>query len=76
MKKMKVYKLDEKSKGVCEDCGKMVSMTFQERTVPLSSGCGEVSGILAGVCDECNEVISIPQQSVPHVQEALRPKNR
>jgi len=39
---MKIFKLGEKSKGVCNDCKKVVPTTFKLCTVPLSSGKGSV----------------------------------
>ena len=69
---MVIYKVGEKSKALCSFCKHVVPTTFRERTVPLSSGKGEVAGVLAGVCDECDRVVSIPHQSVPRIKEALR----
>lgn len=68
---MKLYKVGESSKAVCPFCKGIRSATFQERDVPLESGKGVVSGVLAAVCDSCEKVISIPQQSVPRIKDAI-----
>ncbi len=69
---MKLYKVGEKSKAVCESCKQLRSTTFQERDVPLSSGKGMVPSVLVAVCNHCDQIVSIPQQSVPRIQETLR----
>ncbi len=69
---MKLYKEGDKSKAICSRCGQLRTTTFAERDVPLSSGTGVVRDVLVGVCDVCDEVVSIPQQSVPRVQESVR----
>jgi RNase P subunit RPR2 len=71
---MKIFKLGEKSKGVCNNCKKFVPTTFKLCTVPLSSGKGSVDDILAATCDKCDHVVSIPQQSTPRIKEALNTK--
>ena len=69
---MKLYKVGEKSKAVCSTCAQLRSTTFRERDVPLSSGKGMVPNVLVAVCDHCDETVSVPQQSVPRIQESLR----
>jgi len=69
---MKLYKAGEKSKAVCESCKHLRSTTFQERDVPLSSGKGLVPNVLVAVCDHCDHIVSVPQQSVPRIQEIDR----
>lgn len=73
---MKIYKVGDKSKAVCSFCKEMVSTTFKVKSVPLSGSKGKVRDILAGVCDRCDRVVSIPQQSVPRIKETLGRKKR
>lgn len=68
---MKLYKVGEKSKAICEQCGQIRATTFKERNVPLSSGKGSVPNVLVAVCDTCDSVVSIPQQSAPRIQEVI-----
>lgn len=56
-----------KSSAICEGCARVVPTTFLYRDVPFSDGVGVARDVLAAVCDECNEVVAIPAQSVPIV---------
>jgi hypothetical protein len=71
---MIIYKVGEKSKGVCDKCKSLVPTTFSICSVPLSNGKGVVNDILAATCDQCGFVVSIPQQSAPRVKESLKRK--
>ncbi|MBI4404954.1 MAG: hypothetical protein HY537_12380 [Deltaproteobacteria bacterium] len=71
---MDIYKVGDKSKALCSFCKAITETTFRVRTVPLSSGKGRVEGVLAGVCDRCDRVLSIPQQSVPRIKEQIGTK--
>lgn len=73
---MKLFRLSEKSKAICPFCEAMRTTTFKERDVPLKSGKGLVSDVLVGVCDSCDQVVAIPQQSAPRIGEALRAPRR
>jgi len=72
---MKIFKVGDRSKAMCSYCKKMVETTFAVKNVPVSHGKGSVSGVLAGVCNKCKKVISIPQQSAPRVREQLGTKD-
>lgn len=69
---MKLNKVGEKSKAICPFCKQLRTTTFVERDVPLSSGNGLVRDVLVAVCDNCNHVVAIPQQSVPRIKETVR----
>lgn len=71
---MNIYKVGDKSKALCSFCKTVTGTSFQVRTVPLSHGKGKVEGVLAGVCDKCDRVVSIPQQSVPRIKEQISTK--
>lgn len=68
---MKIYKVGDTSKGICNKCEALVATTFSICSVPLSSGKGMVEDILAATCNSCNHVVSIPQQSAPRIKERL-----
>ena len=68
---MKVYEVGDKSKAVCEDCESLVSTTFEYRDVPFDNGRGTVKGVLAEVCNRCDNVVALPAQSTPAVRQAL-----
>lgn len=71
---MKVFKEGDKSKAICSDCKILVPTTFRIRPVPFSSGKVIVPDILVAVCDFCDSVVSLPQQSVPKVARSLSEK--
>ena len=60
----------DQSKAICGDCKALRSTTFRYRDVPFSDGTGTVKHILAGVCNECDSVVSIPAQSTPAISKA------
>jgi hypothetical protein len=68
---MKIYKVGDKQKAVCESCQSLTDATFKLRDVPFSDGSGTVKNVLAGVCDSCNEVVLIPHQSTPAIKKQL-----
>jgi hypothetical protein len=68
---MKIYKVGDKQKAVCESCQSLTDVTFMLRDVPFSDGSGTVKNVLAGVCDSCNEVVLIPHQSTPAIKKQL-----
>jgi hypothetical protein len=67
---MRVIREGERGKAGCPFDEKLVSITYRLSDVPSSSG-KPVRGVLAGVCDTCGKVISVPQQSVPRIREQL-----
>lgn len=67
---MHLYKSGDKSRALCETCGGLVATTFAYRDVPFDDGSGVVHDILAGVCDGCGQVVSIPAQSTPAIRRA------
>lgn len=71
---MKIFKVGEKSKGICGKCESLVPTTFSICSVPLSSGKARIDDILASTCDHCGHVVSIPQQSAPRIKESLNTK--
>lgn len=68
---MKLYKVNDKLRGICARCREIRSATLTERDVPLRSGKGIVHDVLVGVCDVCDMVILVPPQSTPRIQETV-----
>lgn len=68
------YKAGEKSRAICSFCNSIQITTFTERTVLLRLGNEMVPNLLVAVCDNCNKVVGIPQQSVPRIQEIMETK--
>ena len=68
---MKLYMPGEKGKAICEQDGQ-VSTTWRYRDVSFSDSSGVARKILAGVCDHCGKVVSIPPQSTPSIRAARK----
>lgn len=67
---MKKLVVGDKSKALCSCCG-LVNTTFQNRDFALEESKKVVPNILVGVCDKCNQTVSIPHQSTPIIQKVL-----
>lgn len=67
---MKLHYAGEKSQALCDTDGRVTS-TFKYCDVPFSDGSG-TAHILAGVCDKCGKVVSIPHQSTPAIRAARK----
>ena len=68
---MEIFKEGDKSKAVCEHCKKISETTFKVRSATIQDGNKllKVPNILVGVCNTCDKVASIPQQSYAAVAE-------
>jgi hypothetical protein len=65
-----------KGNALCETCQGKVSTTYQRRNVPLSDGSDTVPNVLVGVCDTCDEVVTLPHKSVPRVSQFVHYEKR
>lgn len=68
---MKILKVGDTQKAVCEHCKSFESITFKLRDVPFSDKSGIVKNVLVGVCDKCDSVAVLPHQSTPAVKKQL-----
>jgi len=66
---MKIVKEGDKGKAVCQTCG-LTETTYRLRDVAFSDNSGIVKNILAGVCDKCDTVTSVPRQCTPKIKSA------
>lgn len=73
---MKIYREGEKSKAICSHCKGKVDTTFKTRDVPFSDGKGIAKSVLVSVCDTCDKVAAVPQQSAPRIKEQLEKERR
>lgn len=73
---MDILKVGDQEKGVCDKCAAFVTLTYQLRDVPFSDGCGLVKQVLVGVCEQCDQVCILPQQSTPGVKRALEKQRK
>lgn len=64
-------KLGDKSKAICQNCKKEVSTTMKHKSLKVGSVKNEIT-VLAGVCDNCSEVISIPHSQSKKIGEFIK----
>lgn len=71
---MQIFKEGDKSRAICSHCKKQGTTTFQVRTTAIKDGgvSYKVPDILVGVCDACDSVVSVPQQSFAAVAEVRK----
>lgn len=70
---MNPYNEGDKLKALCSYCKKKVDTTFKIRTFLslINDTEYKIPFTLVSVCDTCNNVVSIPQQSVKDVIKAM-----
>lgn len=70
---MKIHKVGGTITVPCEQCKSFQQGTFKLRDVPFKNAPSKVAkGIIAGVCDTCDSVCSIPPQASPTINKALK----
>ena len=67
------WKLGDIAASSCRHCRKVVSARFEYRTIRLPRTRMRVRDVLVDVCTECDEVISIPRQSMAQLRAAGLP---
>lgn len=71
---MEIFKEGDKSKAICEHCKEISATTFQVRTAQIQDGNKtlRVPDVLVAVCDMCDKIASVPQQSFAAVAEVKK----
>jgi len=69
--KTRIFREGDKGVALCEHCKGRVTTTYTRRDVPLSDGSDTVKDVMVGVCDNCDSVVMLPQQSTPRVRRVL-----
>lgn len=67
---MKILKEGDQATGLCESCKTRNPIIYRYRSVYLKKTEVDISHVLVGVCDVCDEIVSIPAQSFPRLKEA------
>ncbi len=67
---MKVWKENDRSRGICPKCKELREIIFLRRSFYLKKSKRNVKGVLMGICATCNETVSVPPQSVARLKEA------
>lgn len=73
---MKIYRVGDTQKAVCEHCRSVEDAVFSLRDVPFSDGSGVVKNVLVGVCSKCDHVVLVPQQSAPAIKKQMDAKRK
>jgi hypothetical protein len=68
---MKIYKVGDIERAVCETCKSIVPAVFGLKDVPLSDNSSIVKNVIVGCCQTCLEVIVIPHQSTPLINRKV-----
>ena len=71
---MRILNEGDRSKAYCQKCATINAITYVYRDFTLDSG-KKVINVLQGVCLKCGTALSIPAQSTPKIQEAIRQKS-
>lgn len=66
------WRAGDRSRAVCNPCGKVVETRFEYRTYALESPRAEVPDVLVAVCTECDRIAAVPFQSTPRINEVRK----
>lgn len=71
---MEIFKEGDKSKAICQHCKRITATTFSVRTTQIQDGKKflRVPDVLVSVCDTCDNVAAVPQQSFAAVAEVKK----
>jgi len=73
---MKILKVGDTQKALCNSCKSLQNITFKLRDTPFSDGSGIVKNVLVGVCDLCDSVAVLPHQSTPLIKKQLEKQRK
>jgi hypothetical protein len=68
----KFWRAGDRSRAICEECGKVVETRFEYRTYSLSRPRVDVPDVLVAVCMVCDQTVAVPYQSSPRLNEARK----
>jgi hypothetical protein len=71
---MKFYRAGDHSTGICEACRSKVVTRMEYRDYRPPDWDVTVPGVLVAVCDKCNQVVGIPHQSTPRINDYRKVK--
>ena len=73
---MRLYRSGDRSAGICEHCQARVNIRMEYRDYTPSGWGVTVPDVLVAVCERCGEVVGIPHQSTPRINEYRRGQGR
>jgi hypothetical protein len=68
----KFWRAGDRSRAICEHCGRVVETRFEYRTYPLGEPRVDVPDVLVAVCSACDRIVAVPYQSSPRLNEARK----
>jgi hypothetical protein len=71
---LKLYQAGDRSAGICESCRHKVTTRMVYQNYTPKGWDVTVPDVLVAVCDECGEVVGIPHQSTPKINEYRKEK--
>ena len=74
--KTKIFREGDKGIAMCESCASKVTTTYLRREVPLNDDSDVVKDVMVGVCDQCDDIVMMPHQSVPRVKQVIAKKRK
>ena len=72
--KREVYKVGDKSRGICGECKKLVSTTFEllDLEAEEEGRILKIENVLTSCCDECKSAVGVPQQEFSKIGKEIR----
>lgn len=68
----KFWRAGDRSRAICEHCGRVVETRFEYRTYSLDKPRIDVPDVLVAVCTTCDRTVAVPYQSSPRLNEARK----
>jgi len=72
---MKLYQAGDRSVGICEHCKAEVFTRMEYRDYTPTGWDVTVPDVLVAVCEQCDQVVAVPHQSMPKVNEYRKRKD-
>lgn len=73
---MDIVKVGDVAQVICSHCKALTRATYKLRDVPFSDGSGTAKRVLVGVCDQCDQVSVLPNQSIPAVKRQFEAQRK
>jgi len=71
---MRLYQSGDRSAGICETCKSRVNTHMEYRDYTPTGWHETVPDVLVAVCEVCGQVVGVPHQSTPKINEHRRHK--
>jgi len=72
---MKILREGDRGAAICDSCERSVTLRYEYRQVHLERTGVDVPDVLAGVCLDCDQVVTVAPQSTPRLKRAREDKS-